>query len=349
MGLQNILKQYTEHEESRSGENPFSNLKNPIIYPKRVGSITVRILPPKGLDDSNNFVTLYRSAYLRAPSSYKRPFVNLTTSYKRDNNDPLVQAASKWEKDEKIPLPPKYKRSHAFSTSYYIQVVPVNKDNSGHFVNKLDNNGLLDVSVMSIPYYVYNALMSALSNKENDPKSNDFYQQALDNFHVSLDNNDDWSFISPSIAYSVTINYNKDASSPSDYYSFNVNSNKMLPPLPNNWDSQLEDVDSLVVPSYISNPDFVNSYLEDINSEIYGEENTGEQAPNRTEINPSNMVPNNESHQFDNANVQQAQSQGQLTNVDSNVQEQDGGFKSQDELFDTNDSSLDIDDDDLPF
>ena len=326
MGLQNILKQYSEHEEG-SGDSPFSRLKNPIIYPKKVGSITVRVLPPKGLDDSNNFVTMYRSAFLRAPASYKRPFVNLISSYKRDNKDPLVAAANKWEQDDTIPTPPQKfssKRKYTFSTSYYIQVVPVSKDSTGHFVNKLDSNGLLDVSVMSIPYSVYNSLMSSLSNQENDPKSNDFYHQASEKFGVSSDVKDDWSFISPNIAYSVTIQYNKDAGSPSDYYSFNVNSNKMLPPLPNGWDDQLEDVDSIVTPSYISNPEFVDNYLSDINSEIYGTSNEESGAPDRGGNIPSNMVP------------------------EKKDTKDDSGFPDQDDLF-TNDDSIDIDEDDLPF
>ncbi|UKM62922.1 hypothetical protein [Levilactobacillus phage ENFP1] len=356
--LEKILAQYSEQEKENSssdGINVYDKLNHKVIRANQAPKMTFRILPPADLENGL-FYKDYRKIMLNSPQGYNSKFSNFVTESPEDPNNPLEKAVAEWKRQGIV----FNKYNTGFRQSYYIQIVPAVANGNSLDIKK-DANGLPDVYVLDITSSLFDLLMKALGESGNDPVNNKYFASELANDNASDANQGSWSFLSPNIAYSVTITYNKNASKASDYYNLTVNAGNMLPPLPNGWENKLEDLDYLATPVNKSNPSFMEKFIEDFNSQhgiTTGNNNPEKQVNTGTSADSSpfddtpQAQPVQQQHPAQQP-VPQAQPAPQAQPdpvTETNKQDSDTqGFPDLGDPFSDTGSSVDISDDDLPF
>lgn len=360
--LEKILAQYSEQEKENSssdGINVYDKVTHKVIRANQAPKMTFRILPPDDLENGL-FYKDYRKIMITSPQGYNSKFSNFVTESPEDPENPLEKAVSEWRR-QGIHF---NKFNTGFRQSYYIQIVPVVQNGNSLDIKK-DANGLPDVYVLDVTSSLFDLLMKALGESGNDPVNNKYFASELENDNASDANQGSWSFLSPNIAYSVTITYNKNASKASDYYNLSVNAGNMLPPLPQGWENKLEDLEYLATPISKSNPSFMEKFIEDFNSQ-YGvttaqnlpdkQVNTGTSASSSPfddtpQAQPVQQQAPVQQQMPEQQPVPQAQPvpQPSQPDVQSNQQSSQGGFPDLGDPFADDGKSVDISDDDLPF
>lgn len=343
MGLKAILKQFKDQEQSFNNDsvNVFSKLKNRMLtVGKKNTSLTVRVLPPKDLENGNFYNQFRQISFLQSPKPGDQNTYTFNTAYPIDHEDPLEVAVAQWSKMNKIPN----KYQQGLHGTYYIQVAKVIKDDAGKSKTELDDNGLPVVHVMQLNFGQLDKLMTALGVSENNPIQNDYIDAAFKKFNTNAEQQGDWSFISPAIAYPVTFSYDPDKPN-NEKRDINVISSKILPPLPSNWSDALEDLDYLSQPSYKANPSLVQWFIREtdnnlgINPPAFKPDDGNSNDNKDKDISPDN------SDDSDNSNGKPKDE------FAGNQDDLLGGDKPSDDPFsdDNTDDGIDIDDDDLPF
>ncbi|QBJ03520.1 single strand DNA binding protein [Lactobacillus phage 521B] len=352
--LEKILAQYSEQEKENSssdGINVYDKLTHKVIRANQAPKMTFRILPPADLENGL-FYKDYRKIMITSPQGYNSKFSNFVTESPENPENPLEKAVSEWKR-QGIHF---NKFNTGFRQSYYIQIVPVVQNGNSLDIKK-DANGLPDVYVLDITSSLFDLLMKALGESGNDPVNNKYFASELENDNASDANQGSWSFLSPNIAYSVTITYNKNASKASDYYNLSVNAGNMLPPLPQGWETKLEDLDYLATPIDKANPDFMNRFIDDFNSQ-HGLQGNSVETPSN-QVTPGTTA---SSSPFDDTPQQPAPQQPvpqqpapqqpvpqQPAPQQPEQQSNNNGFPDMPDPFSDTGSSVDISDDDLPF
>lgn len=353
--LEKILAQYSEQEKENNnsdGINVYDKLTHKVIRANQAPKMTFRILPPADLENGL-FYKDYRKIMITSPQGYNSKFSNFVTESPENPENPLEKAVSEWKR-QGIHF---NKFNTGFRQSYYLQIVPVVQNGNSLDVKK-DANGLPDVYVLDITSSLFDLLMKALGESGNDPVNNKYFASELENDNASDANQGSWSFLSPNIAYSVTITYNKNASKASDYYNLSVNAGSMLPPLPQGWENKLEDLEYLATPIDKSNPSFMEKFIEDFNSQ-YGV-TTAQSIPNKqvTTGTSASSSPFDDTPQTQPAKQRAPQPQPQAPQPQApqpqpveqhSQQSSQGGFPDLGDPFADDGNSLDIPDDDLPF
>lgn len=342
MGLKSILKQFKDQEQSFNDDsiNVFSKLKNRMLtVGKKNPSITVRVLPPKDLENGNFYKEFRQINFLQSPKPGDQNTYTFNTAYPIDHQDPLEVAVSQWSKLEKIPN----KYQQGLHGTYYIQVAKVIKDDAGKAKTELDDNGLPVVHVMQLNFGQFNKLMTALGVAENNPVQNDYIDAAFAKFKTDESKQGDWSFISPAIAYPVTFSYDPDKPN-NEKRDINVISSKILPPLPNNWSDALEDLDYLSQPSYKANPGLVKWFIRETDN------NLGINPPAFEPIQADTPASDEDTSSHE---IEPDNSKDEVPNNDSFAGNQDdllgGNSEPSEDPFKDDEEPSDITDDDLPF
>ena len=263
MSLKDAINRYKEVNSNNSDNyDPTQELRNKTIL--RAGAknqkVMVRILPPA--NSENLFYTEFRqwftSASKKSGGEFKTAF---TLSSKRDENDPIQAYIDRADKVGLIGTT--FSNSYP-SKRYYVNVVPL-QYTDGKIIQATIPDGLPNVYVMELSKSQMDSLMSSLE----DPMSNPNVNQAALNAYAFTPSQDqkDWSFISSGLAYPIQISYVKESNN-HVHYDVKIAQNYPLPPLPTGWENQLEDLNKLIQPSYITNPSIVQYVLNQKNAEL---------------------------------------------------------------------------------
>lgn len=284
MSLADELNKLNEENEQRDNEQvdyPSSHLKNrPLAVDRRNPTLHVRILP--AVSPTANTWEPYRELWVTNDKGKK--FQYILDPDTNSETDPLMQAVNRWSKvtigvdsqgNKKSGL---YKLDSKYGSypalRYYLNVVPleVYKDDKGiaKYREKKDNNGNLDVCLLSINNTLLNLLATQLRDEMLNPNTiNQKYIPALKKRGYNFTDDDlANSFISSVFAYPVTFTYVKQEKSVIRNLAVDSSSAHMLMPLPNDWQSQAEDLAYQTTPSYKYNSHWVGSLINKYDSEL---------------------------------------------------------------------------------
>lgn len=284
MSLADELNKLNEENEQRDNEQvdyPSSHLKNrPLAVDRRNPTLHVRILP--AVSSTANTWEPYRELWVTNDKGKK--FQYILDPDTNSETDPLMQAVNRWSKvtigvdnqgNKKNGL---YKLDSKYGSypalRYYLNVVPleVYKDDKGiaKYREKKDSNGNLDVCLLSINNTLLNLLATQLRDEMLNPNTiNQKYIPALKKRGYNFTDDDlANSFISSVFAYPVTFTYVKQEKSVIRNLAVDSSSAHMLMPLPNDWQSQAEDLAYQTTPSYKYNSRWVGSLINKYDSEL---------------------------------------------------------------------------------
>lgn len=264
MGLSEALSQFKNNYPDSgegSGSNdtivePYQALKNGQL---RLGSgksssqdFYARILPW----GESSFSQDFSQVGISTPS--KNGSTNdsiLVSSAQNDPNDPLKVAMNRWGNR----VVSRYnklggEKGQGFKTRFLLNVIPLVQQN-GQLVEETDEAGQYKVMLLNLSYTQFKQLEGLLTNTINNPTSSQFYSQIAQQYGVTQ--TDDWSFISPQIAYPVHFGGSVNLSNNIFESHVELLQSQMLAPLQQGWETLLEDLAYQATPSYQYKPKVV--------------------------------------------------------------------------------------------
>lgn len=254
MGLSEALSGFTQAYGEQQGNDdivePYAKLKNGLVkLGRKTPDFYVRILPT-----GDTFYKDFRTVSMVLDTSKGRSSMVFQSSSQNDPQDPLNQAIPRWGKRILTPYNRDGNSGRGYTTKFLLNVIPlVFKDNQYQEVR--DEQGNYKVYVLSMSWTQFTQLEALAKNPANNPTSNQFYSQMAQQYGVK--GTDDWSFMSPLIAYPVHMS---GSLGKNNIFESNISlqSSNMLPPLDAGWEKSLEDLDYQATPSYQYKPKVVS-------------------------------------------------------------------------------------------
>ncbi len=250
VNFKEFLKQENQENESNNNEEvAFPKGKHQRLFlSKKSNTVVVRILPPANLTD--NYAQKYRKIMLNNVMTDTGKALNpsFTLPWEPNEDSPLEQALADWYNRGVVPN--YYGGKSRPSKATVVNAVALVTDANGNWVHEVDEYGQLVVRVLDLPYSAY----TAINRKLADPMLNT--------------TGSDYSFISDVGANPIRIT--KPVSNTEKAYQVEVYTGIALPPLPENWRDQLEDLAYQVSPSEDYNSKFVNFIIERVNTTTSG-------------------------------------------------------------------------------
>lgn len=255
----NKLKEATTSNNQNNGESAFSKLAHKeILRPsKRNPNLQLRILPPaQGKEVFFTELRQWGVEYRKKDGS--KTFTSLNLKAEVDENDPLDAFINELRATNSMPqgrFGEIYPKKH-----FYVNVVPytyVTINNVPQMQMQTDEQGLPDVYVLDLNKRQMESINEALSNPMNNPNANPANATAYN--YNPTEEQKEWSFISDAFAYIVNIVRSDDGKRVE--YKTSIQSNFCLAPLPQGWETKLEDLDALAEPSSTSNASWTNSVI----------------------------------------------------------------------------------------
>ncbi|AII27283.1 single-stranded DNA-binding protein [Listeria phage LMTA-34] len=250
VNFKEFLKQENQENESNNNEEvAFPKGKHQRLFlSKKSNTVVVRILPPANLTD--NYAQKYRKIMLNNVMTDTGKALNpsFTLPWEPNEDSPLEQALADWYNRGVVPN--YYGGKSRPSKATVVNAVALVTDANGNWVHEVDEYGQLVVRVLDLPYSAY----TGINRKLADPMLNT--------------TGSDYSFISDVGANPIRIT--KPTSNTEKAYQVEVYTGITLPPLPENWRDQLEDLAYQVSPSEDYNSKFVNFVIERVNAVTSG-------------------------------------------------------------------------------
>ncbi|AHL19813.1 single strand DNA binding protein [Listeria phage LP-048] len=250
VNFKEFLKQENQENESNNNEEvAFPKGKHQRLFlSKKSNTVVVRILPPANLTD--NYAQKYRKIMLNNVMTDTGKALNpsFTLPWEPNEDSPLEQALADWYNRGVVPN--YYGGKSRPSKATVVNAIALVTDANGNWVHEVDEYGQLVVRVLDLPYSAY----TAINRKLADPMLNT--------------TGSDYSFISDVGANPIRIT--KPTSNTEKAYQVEVYTGITLPPLPENWRDQLEDLAYQVSPSEDYNSKFVNFVIERVNAVTSG-------------------------------------------------------------------------------
>lgn len=280
----NKLKEATASNNNSDGENAFSKLAHKQIKrsSKREPHLRFRILPPaKGKELFFTELRQWGVEYHKQDNS--RIFTALNLKANVDENDPLDMFINQLRDTNSLPkgsFGEIYPKKH-----FYVNIVPYQSTSVNgvpQIQMQADENGLPDVYVMDLSKLQMESINEALANPLNNPNIIPANINAYN--YTPTEEQKEWSFISDAFAYMIDLKREGGTGNTRVKYQVTVQSNFCLAPLPEGWETKLEDLDALAEPSYTSSPSWVNSVINQMKADrgmIGGQTSTQPQAPSR--------------------------------------------------------------------
>lgn len=243
-----------QHSNTDSGENPFNNLTHKTIkrLSKDEPQMYLRILPPENQDDP--FFQAFRSWGIEIPDKNgNKRFTSVTLAAKADSNDPIQNLIDELQSKDLLPVSSRYHSTIYPATNYYVNVVPyvaVAGANGYGLQMMVDDKGLPDVYVANINSHLMSKIMSLVNDPMNNPNLN---PTTLAQLNVTpTEEQKSWSFLSDGVAY--VLDFRREVNNKRISTDVNLTTNFPLAPLPQGWQSKLEDLKALATPTYQSTP-----------------------------------------------------------------------------------------------
>lgn len=242
----------------QSGVSQYNNPRNSLAHQEilrlsrsGITDIRVRILPPKNPQDK--FFQPFRQFY----GSIEKRGYGFTLAPTNDPKDPLYKALQDWRANGQYPN----KYNNGYSNRYYVNVAKVIA-HDGRMTTEADENGLPDVYVMELNKTVMSDLVAKLEDQYSNPNVR-FAKEMAEKGHPIPEEDSGWSFISAAFAYPIHITMMK--STPIKYV-VDIDKDQLLYPLRKGWDTKLEDLSTLTVPSYQQNLQRVEDFIANANA-----------------------------------------------------------------------------------
>lgn len=258
----NRLKQATENNGSNSdnSKNPLQKLAHqPIRASKQNPQIIFRILPPA--PGKELFYSEGRQWWVNVTNKAgqtKRLPISLAVEHQ--DTDPVQNLIDELSARKAMPEnafgDPDYPRTH-----YYLNVVPYVYAN-GAMQMQTDERGLPDVYVLDANNNNMSTLVDALADPMNNPNENPNF---IAQYNIApTEEQKSWSFLSSALAFAVRIT--RSTKNGKTSYTTDIAQGYALAPLPQGWETKLEDLDALMEPSYLSSPDYANWIVKQVSN-----------------------------------------------------------------------------------
>lgn len=252
MSLADALAQLNTESGSNDGdtiENPYNKLAHRALQVnKKNPKYLVRILPPVG---ENSIFAEYRRWFTQYQSKSGQKTTAMTLSAKQDPEDPLEAYIQNMDAAGK--LINSFGGKNWPSRRYLFNVVPY-RINANHQLEMVTTpDGLPDVYVMDLNKNQTQELIQSLSDELNNPNLNPNVtaQMGVQPTQEQID----YSFASSALAYPVYLI--RQNTSPVSFTQ-QILTQYPLAPLPQGWETKLEDLQALTLPSYKQNRSFVD-------------------------------------------------------------------------------------------
>jgi hypothetical protein len=229
MDFSQILKQETEKLEAQQGNN--DKVEYPQTRHKKLflsnteRQIMMQILPSPDMVSAFSVPT--RKIYLQAKSSTGKDIKsNFVLDAEPNPGSLLEQKITEWS--DKGMIPNGYGGQTTPRSFFIVHAIRVGQDHQGNWVQEYDAQGNLVIRVFEMPHSAYNNLIRALSNQM---------------YNVT---GQDWAFMNINNASPIEVH--KPATGQMEY-PVHVYPQIVLPPLPQGWEQQLEDLHAHAVPT----------------------------------------------------------------------------------------------------